>query len=475
MPLVVALLLVGAIALPVSAESGVSVRRDVPVTPVDLQTRLGHNSPFLAVDPTNERVVASANRIDAPLFGCNLEMSGDGGETWVAADPVPVLPPGAEGCYAPEISYDRGGRLYYLFVGLHTTGNTPMGVFLTSSTDQGRRFSSPVRVLGPHVFGVSMAVDDEQGESGRIHLVWVQARSDPAGPGFPSPPNPVVASFSDDGGRSFSDPVRVSDLERRLVTAPAVVVGRDHTVQVVYYDLGGDERDYYGLEGPAYEGTWSLVVAESADAGQNFSAGTVVDSSVVPPERVLLVLTMTPASLAVGPGDQLYVAWHDRRNGDWDVFLRASADQGRSWEPVVRVNDDPVGNGRHQYLPRLAVAPNGRLDLVYYDRRADPANVLNDVVLASSIDSARTFASRVRLNRVSFDSRIGAHYFIPYFTPGLVEFGGRLGLLSADEGALAAWTDTRMSFGVLTPDENVGPADQSIYAARVDFPSAWRS
>lgn len=441
------------------------------MTAVNEQLELSHNSPVLAVDPTDERFVVAASRIDGPEFSCQLELSGDGGTTWIPANPVPTLPEGAERCYAPEVAFDRSGRLYYLFVGLHTAGNEPMSAFLVTSTDRGQTFSLPARVLGPQAFGVRMVMDAELGELGRLHLVWIQASADPPGPGFPSPPNPVVASYSDDGGETFSEPVQVSDPDRERVTAPSVVVGRDHAVHVVYYDLGDDRRDYHGLEGPTYEGTWSLVVATSTNAGETFTDGEVVDSDIVPPERVLLVLTMIPASLAAGPDGQLYLAWHDGRNEDWDVFLRRSMDGGRSWGPVLRVNDDPVDNGQSQYLPKVSVAPNGRVDVLYYDRREDPQDIDNDVSLASSGDDGESFAAPVRLNRKPFDSRIGAHYLIPYFTPGLVEFGGRLGLVSSDEQALAAWTDTRMSIGTVTPEENRGPAAQSIYAARVEFPS----
>ncbi len=451
-----------------SASGALGPTVDVPVTPIDLQTELGHNSPMLATDPTDERFVVSASRIDAPEFSCHLEVSGDGGESWIPADPVPTLPDGAERCYAPEVAFDAEGRLYYLFVGLHTAGNEPMGVFLTTSGDRGQTFSAPAKVLGPHVFGVRMAIDTGLGENGRLHLAWIQASGDPPGPGFPTPPNPVVASYSDDGGRTFSDPVPVSQSDRELVTAPAIAVGTDHSVHVLYYDLGDDRRDYHGLEGPVYEGTWSLVLASSPDAGEAFGEGTVVDDDIVAPERVLLVLTMVPASLAAGPDGQLYVAFYDGRNPDWDVFLRRSLDGGRSWEPLQRVSDDPAANSGTQYLPKVAVAPNGRVDVVVYDRGGDPQDVDNDVVLRSSSDDGETFGDPRRLNRVPFDSRIGAHYVIPYFAPGLVDFGGRLGLVSADDHALAAWTDTRMSLGTVTPDENRGPSAQSIYAARVE-------
>jgi hypothetical protein len=447
----------------------------VPVTPVDVQTALGHNSPALAVDPTDRRFMVVAARIDAPTYSCDLQVSGDSGLTWVGARPVPRLPAGADRCYAPEVGFDRTGRLFYLFMGLHTQANTPMGAFLTSSTDRGRHFSAPRQVIGGHPFGVSMAIDTGFGPHGRIHLAWIMASADPAGVGFPSPPNPVVSSHSDDGGRSFSPPVPASDPGRSLAAAPTVVVGSNHSVHVAYYDLGDDQRDYKGLEGPAFDGVWSLMVASSFDGGDHYELQTVAEPGVVPPGRVLLVLTMPPAALASGPGGQLYLAWHDARNGDWDVFLRRSGDQGRSWGPALRVNDDPVHDGRTQYLPKVSVAPGGRVDVVYYDRRNDPADVFNDVLYTWSDDGGHTFSPGRHLNRQPFDSRVGAHYPIPYFTPGMVESGGRLGLISADDRAFAAWTDTRMYFGTLTPQENVGPAAQEIYAAEVDFAPVPRS
>ncbi len=439
------------------------------MTPVDVQSALGHNSPELAVDPTDARFVVMADRIDAPTYGCDLQVSGDGGRSWVAADPVPTLPAGAQRCYAPSVAFDRTGRLFYVFVGLHTLGNVPMGVFLTSSTDRGAHFSTPRQVVGGHPFGVTMAIDRSFGSEGRIHLAWIEANADPVGVGFPDPPNPIVSSHSDDGGRTFSVPVAVSDPRRPLVTAPTIVVGRDHAVHVLYYDLGQDQRDYHGLVGPTYTGLWSLVLASSFDAGAHYNSTTVVEPRVVPPGRVLLVLTMPPAVLASGPGGQLYVAWYDNRDGDWDVFLRRSANQGRSWAPATRVNDDPLHDGREQYLPQVSVAPDGRVDVIYDDRRNDPADVFTDVSYTSSLDGGRTFASTRILNSQPFDSRYGTHYPIPYFAPGMAEFGGRLGLVSTNRRALAAWTDTRMSFGTLTPRENYGPAEQSIYAAAIDF------
>jgi glycosyltransferase involved in cell wall biosynthesis len=45
--------------------------------------------------------------------------------------------------------------------------------------------------------------------------------------------------------------------------------------------------------------------------------------------------------MAIDPRDgALYVAWSDSRNGDLDVFVRRSDDQGKSWTGPVRVDSD---------------------------------------------------------------------------------------------------------------------------------------
>lgn len=416
---------------------------EVPVTSIDFRDERANNSASLATDPTDEQFVAMASRVDAPDFDCRLHVSGDGGSSWVPARPVPKLPRGAEKCYAPEVAFNADGTLYYLFVGLKGLGNVPMGAFLTTSSDRGRTFTPPRRLLGGKRYMVRMAMDSRRGEEGRLHLVWLEARSATSVGGLGAPPNPIMAAYSDDGGQSFSNPVQVSPARRLRVVAPALAVDGRGGVHVAYYDLGKDVVDYQGLEGDTWDGKWSLVLSSSTDGGRQFDKHSVIDRDVVPPERVMLIFTMAPPSLAVD-GRRLYVSWWDARSGDWDVFLRSSSDGGESWRKPMRLNDDAPANGRHQYLPRLSVAPNGRIDAIFYDRRRDGENVRNDVYYTSSSDACRSFGPNVLITTTNFDSRIGARYPIQSAN-GLVEFGSRLGLTSTSSAVVAAWTDTRNS------------------------------
>lgn len=436
-----------------------------PEAPATASMLRAHNTPSLAADPTDPRFVVVAHRVDGPRFDCGLEVSGDGGRGWIPTDPVPDLPSGAEKCYAPEVAFDATGRLYYLFAGLQGIANRPMGVFLTTSDDRGRTFTAPRRVLGPNSFQVRMAIDQERGPRGRLHIVWLAATSEPGIGAMPPPPNPILAIHSDDGGATFSKPVDVSDPERARVVAPALALGEDGAVHVLYYDLRDDAVDYQGLEGPTWDGHWSLVLATSASDGAAFERGVVIDDEVVPAHRIMVIFTMPPPALAADRRGRLFAAWKDGRRGDADVFFRRSDDGGRSWKRAERLSDDSEETRRDQDLPRLAVAPGGRLDAIFYDRRHDPENVRNHVFYTFSLDGGRTFAPNTQLTTVPSDSRIGQRFELVTSARGQVEFGSRLGLVSLDDGAVAAWTDTR---------DSVQPLQQNIMTAVVALPAAAR-
>ncbi len=85
------------------------------------------------------------------------------------------------------------------------------------------------------------------------------------------------------------------------------------------------------------------------------------------------------------------------------------------------------------------MTPDGRVDVLYLDRRNDPGdNRMTDAYLATSSDDAKSFTS-VRMSSQSFDSRVG-----PVIDDRLpVDFGSRIGLSSGDDVVVAAWTDTR--------------------------------
>jgi hypothetical protein len=311
-------------------------------------------------------------------------------------------------------------------------------------------------VLGPLAFQVRLIAD--RGNPRRLYLSWLQA-SDAGIFRFGSLGNPILAARSVDGGLSWRRPVRVSAPSRLRVVAPSPAVGPAGELYVLYLDLAGDRLDYegahHGLGGPPYPGRFELVLARSLDQGRSW-AESVVEPRLVPTERFIAFLPPFP-SLAVDPhSGRIYAGFQDGRLGRSDVRVWSRPARGGGWEGPTRVNDTPRHDGTSQYLPKLAVAPDGRLDVVYYDRRSDPRDVRNEVSLQSSFDHGQSFTKRLRLSSRAFDSRVGAGS-----ERNLPDLGNRLALLSDDSSALAVWTDTRAG--------TVDTSKQDLARARVVF------
>jgi hypothetical protein len=286
----------------------------------------------------------------------------------------------------------------------------------------------------------------------RVWLTWLQVPSDAVHclGCFTETGFAIMASHSDDGGRSWSKPAQVSAPNLERVGAAVPVVSATGSLDVLYYDFGADSVDW--SNGPGrYEGTYRLLLARGTD-GRSFDQ-RVVAAGIRPPDRFLPYIPPFP-SLASGRNGSLYAAWTDARYGDWDALFSRSTDGGRTWRAPVRINDDTRGDGRSQYFPALAVTSKGRIDAAFYDRRNDPDNVMTEVYLASSLDEGRTFGQNLPVSDRPFSSVVGPEY------PGMGgDFGSRMGLASVGVGALAVWTDTRSG--------SMASAREDIYAAVV--------
>jgi hypothetical protein len=417
-----------------------------------------NNSPTLAQNPRRPAELAVVNRVDTPRYGCALHVSRNHGAGWTAvAIPIPA---GEERkCYAPDAAFGADGTLYVSYVTLQGTENRPHAIWLARSQDGGRTLSAPRRVSGPLGFQVRVATDPRR--AGRLYLTWLQ----PEAVGlflFAGTDNRIVAARSDDGGRSFGRPVRVSAPTRERVLAPSPAVGPDGGLYVLYLDVGDDRLDYAAGHhlsgGPPYGGTFALVLGRSTDGGATWQE-SVVDDRVVPTRRFIAFLPPTP-SLAVDPrSGRVYVAFEDGRNRPADVHLWSLAPGAGTWKGPLRVNDTPRGDRSTQYLPKLAVARNGRLDVAYYDRRDDPADHRNAVAVQSSVDGGRSFTPHIDVSDRSFDARIGAGS-----ERGLPDIGSRLGLVSEPSAVLAAWTDTRAGT-VASNKQDIAVAQASVTRA----------
>ena len=424
----------------------------------DVSDLRANNSPTLRQNPADPANLVVANRVDSPEYSCGLHTSFDGGGRWTqTAIPAPTGVRAAK-CFAPDVAFAADGTLFLTYVTLKGRANSPDAVWIARSADGGRTITPPIRTpLPANAFQVRLTTDPKVRT--RLYLTWLQA-GELGLYQFTEPGNPIRQVRSDDGGVTWTKPSQVSDGVRARVVAPTPATGtRDGEIYVAYLDLGEDSLDYAGGHrgqgGPPYDGKWELVVARSRDRGATWSE-SVVDEQVVPTERFVVFTPPTP-SLAVDPEDgDLLVAFADGRFGDADVLVWKLAAGASRWSAPVRVNDTRRGDGTTQSLPAVAVAPDGRVDVLYYDRRADPKNVLNEVSLQSSFDGAATFAPRVKVSDRAFSSRIGSG-----LERGMADLGSRLALLSGDSRTFGVWTDTRAG--------SVRTAKQDLARSLVEF------
>ncbi|MDQ2825562.1 MAG: glycoside hydrolase [Actinomycetota bacterium] len=384
-----------------------------------------NTSPVAIVAPGRPDVMVVAGRVDAPRLNCTVSVSTSAGRAW---RPLALpLPSGAQNCFWPDVAFDADGNLLVLFTPTSGPFDLPDSLWLQRFRPDFTPDGPAAHAAGPLTFQPRLAV-----EGRTVLAAWIQARPERADKslGFSDPPNPVVVARSDDGGRSFSPPVVVSEPDR-LAVQPSVVALPGGGVLVGALDLGNDRQTYQstdqGLPGPPPAARWRVVSWTSRDGGRTFGPAAVVTADVVPVQRVLVDLSPAPAFAVDTARNRLFATWESGH----DVLLSRSDDGGASWSPPHPVGPVPGD----QFLPGIAVSPGGRVDMAFYDRAGDPAGVLAEVVVASSADGGRSFTHGVVSDRRS-DPTIGS------FNGDTVMLGSHLAVVAQDSGSTVVWPDT---------------------------------
>lgn len=212
---------------------------------------------------------------------------------------------------------------------------------------------------------------------GRIYVTWAKFNG--------SGRSPIQVAFSDDNGQHWTGPITVSDKGHQFDQDARINIGPDGTV----YDTWINTPNEVSLTGN------QAMVAASADGGQTWSASMTV-APVLDPTPGLLpnsnyrVFADVTSAVDQATG-QLVVAYTDQRSGPSNVWVTHATSGGSisSWTAPRQVKASP----NEEFFPWLSSAPNGRVDLVYYDRSCDTADTLNCVTLSSSADSGVTWTN----------------------------------------------------------------------------------
>jgi hypothetical protein len=229
-------------------------------------------------------------------------------------------------------------------------------IFLAFSDDEGRHWSAPKEISGAGPFCQAQfgdpdapACDEDQfsvpvvdPRNGRLYVAFENFNT-------PGAVDQYLVVRSDDGGQTFSNPVRVTG----VVDGPGT------------YPICADRQ-----------------TLDDMCARVNAAGNIDVDART----------------------GALYLTWADNRNGtasdtNTDVFVTRSTDGGRTWGPARQITT----NRDDQFFPWLSVAPTGTVAIVYFDRGF--AHPLIDTSLAQSRNRGATWSLR-RVSEVSWNPNL---------------------------------------------------------------------
>jgi hypothetical protein len=235
-----------------------------------------------------------------------------------------------------------------------------------------------------------------------------------------------------------------------------------NNVQFGTLDVGNDGNLYVGGENAFAGGQWC---ARSSNA-QNGNETPVFDQNT--PVNLGGELSgggINPAGLtgqcflaidhSGGPtNDNIYMLASVQPPGQsfTEVMFARSTDGGATFSAPVRVNDDADHQNKWHWFGTFSVAPNGRLDAVWYDTRNAANNRDSQLFYSFSTDAGVTWSSNVAVSD-AFDPSQGY--------PNQSKIGDYITIVSDSGGGNVAYSAT-FNF-----DANRGQHEEDIYYVRV--------
>jgi hypothetical protein len=192
----------------------------------------------------------------------------------------------------------------------------------------------------------------------------------------------VVVARSDDGGRSFGEPValpftgRLSLGQRR---GPRIAVSDEAVVVAAVTGAVGGGKD------------GDVVVTRSTDRGRTWSPPMVINDVPAAAREGL-------HALAAGADGRVVAAWLDLRAGGTRVYSAVSSDAGATWQPDTLVHASSSGAVCECCHPSIAIGTGGEVAVMF--RNSVGGN--RDMYVARSDDGGR-FGAAVKLGRGTWE------------------------------------------------------------------------
>lgn len=280
-------------------------------------------------------------------------------------------PPSLRCGRAPTARFDAHGKLWVAFVyGGH--------VYLSASSDKGRRFGAPLRV---NAIAEDIYAKGENrpklafGPGGQIYLSWTQRLKKPRFSGH------IRFTRSVDGGKSFAKPLIVND--HRAATShrfDVMAVNEQGDIYIAWLD----KRDLLAAKkaGRAYNGA-ALYYALSTDNGKSFRPNKNIMDNTCQCCRVAMAMDK----------DQLPVILWRNIYGDniRDHALVKFTGREQAGIPVRASHDNWHIEGCPHHGPAISIADDGIYHLTWFNN----ATERHGLFYARSTDQGKSFSTPV--------------------------------------------------------------------------------
>ena len=383
----------------------------------------------IIVDPNDNNTALNSNNSGGingtPIYGANDLYTFDGGETFGGENGGA----GGNNSGDPAACIGTDGRWYVGYI-----KNSGQGV--AYSDDQGQSW-------------IHVQVTPNPGSMADKNHLWLDRKS-----GSPyennlydawtdfggANDNQIALKYSNDHGENWSD---------KKILSYGVNAGNHNQGVNVQTGPNGEVYVVWSIYDGWPQDEKALGFAKSYDGGETWETSyRIIDNirgirnSGVPENMRVAGFPSMTVDISNGPNrGYIYVVWTNigvpgiNTGNDRSAYMIKSTDEGVTWSDAIRINQDPIGQGKANYMPWIASDPStGILSVVFYSNRNTAANQA-EAWAATSNTGGETWE----------DFQVSDVSFTPSPIPGLASgyMGDYLGITALDGLVYPTWTDNR--------------------------------
>lgn len=428
--------LLGEVAINASCESinttfklTVKNNNAITISKIILLDSLGEGSETtVTLNPRNPlNISASANWTNYSSF--------DGGRSWNKNN----FGSDGQAMADPNVSFTHDGVLLRQAM---SWAPNPRGIVVQKSTDGGISFPmsqaywayKPENGKGNADQGF-MTVDTSS-MSKFLGSIYVITSDYPSGtPNYKQTGFSLLALISRDGGKTWLNPIDISSCTN---------CGQEHSSSITT-----------GPNGEVYASWWNgknqIVFNKSIDGGITWGQEKIVRTYTQRSNPFVLTDDVRGnISIDVDRGSSIYrgriyisaIDQNSQSGGAADAWLVSSVNGGDTWSNQVFMSDGPKGAYKYYFQPKISIAPNGRVDAVWYDTRnwtgTDINNVEYDLYYSSSNNGGQSFSKNTRVTNSTSRKITACPTQTPCGDRRLYEY---IGLVSDNSRVMPVWTN----------------------------------